>query len=108
MSGEGANHQQRQLVVAYDGRTGKQLWVRDHYGQYGQNPVVFVPHFPSAVLDYDGDGADDWVVCSENFYGIINVRENKDLVGIVSLGDLSQSEPDDAGDALQGISQPSH
>jgi len=36
------------------------------------------------------------------------VDDNDKLVGIVSLGDLSQSEPDDAGDALQGISQPSH
>ncbi len=87
MSGEGPDHQQRQLVVAYDGRTGKQLWVRDHYGRYGKNPVVFVPHFPSAVLDYDGDGADDWVVCSENFYGILSVKDNKDLVGPVVLSD---------------------
>ena len=36
------------------------------------------------------------------------VDDNDKLVGIVSLGDLAQSEPDDAGDALQGISQPSH
>jgi CBS-domain-containing membrane protein len=35
------------------------------------------------------------------------VDENDKLVGIVSLGDLAQTEPDDAGDALQGISQPS-
>jgi hypothetical protein len=87
MSGKGPDHADRQIVVAYDGRTGKQLWVRDHYGQYGKNPVVFVPHFPSAVLDYDGDGADDWVVCSENFYGIISVKDNRDLVGPVVLSD---------------------
>ena len=36
------------------------------------------------------------------------VDDSDKLVGIVSLGDLAQSEPDDAGDALQGISQPSH
>ena len=36
------------------------------------------------------------------------VNDDDKLVGIVSLGDLAQSEPDDAGDALQGISQPSH
>jgi CBS domain-containing protein len=36
------------------------------------------------------------------------VDDNDKLVGIVSLGDLAQTEPDDAGDALQGISQPSH
>jgi hypothetical protein len=87
MAGKGPDHADRQIVVAYDGRTGKQLWVRDHYGHYGKNPVVFVPHFPSAVLDYDGDVADDWVVCSENFYGIISVKDNRDLVGPVVLSD---------------------
>lgn len=87
MSGEGADHERQFLVAAYDGRTGELLWVRNDYGLYGSNPVVFVPHFPSAVLDYDGDGADDWLVCSENFYGIISVRDNKDLVGPVVLSD---------------------
>jgi outer membrane protein assembly factor BamB len=87
MSGEGADHERRYLVAAYDGQTGKQLWVRSHYGLYGTNPVVFLAHFPGAVLDYDGDGADDWLVCSENFYGVINVRANKDLVGPVVLSD---------------------
>lgn len=87
MSDEGPNHERRFLVVAYDGKTGKQLWVRDHYGNYGTNPVVFVAHIPGAVFDYDGDGADDWLVCSENFYGIISVKENKDLVGPVVLSD---------------------
>jgi hypothetical protein len=87
MSGEGPDHERRNLVVAYDGRTGKQMWARGHYGSYGKNPVAFVAHFPSAVLDYDGDGADDWLVCSENFYGIIDVKRNKDLVGPVVLSD---------------------
>jgi len=87
MSGEGPDHERRFLVAAYDGKTGKQLWVRTDYGRYGTNPVVFVAHFPGAVLDYDGDGADDWLVCSENFYGIIDVRNNKDLVGPVVLSD---------------------
>ena len=87
MSGEGPDHERLYQVAAYDGRTGKQLWVRSHYGFYGKNPVAFVAHFPSAVLDYDGDGADDWLVCSENFYGIINVKENKDLVEPVTLSD---------------------
>lgn len=71
--------------MAFDGRTGKQLWVRDHYGLYGKNPDAFVAHFPSAVLDYDGD--DDWVVCSENFYGIISVKDNKDLVDPIVFSD---------------------
>ena len=87
MSGEGTDHERRFLVAAYDGRTGKQLWVRTDYGRYGTNPVVCVPHFPSAVLDYDGDGADDWLVCSENFYGVIDVKHNKDLIGPVVLSD---------------------
>lgn len=87
MSGDGPDHERRFLVAAFDGQTGKLLWVRNHYGMYGTNPVVFAAHFPGAVLDYDGDGADDWLVCSENFYGIINVRENKDLVGPVVLSD---------------------
>ncbi|TMQ34701.1 MAG: hypothetical protein E6K70_06255 [Planctomycetota bacterium] len=87
MSGKGPQNEDRYIVVAYDGRTGKQMWVRDHYGRYGKNPVVFVPHFPSAVYDYNGDGADDWLVCSENFYGIINVKDNRDLVGPVVLSD---------------------
>jgi outer membrane protein assembly factor BamB len=87
MSGEGPAHERRQLVAAYDGRTGKQLWVRNSYGRYGTNPVAFVAHFPSAVLDYDGDGADDWLVCSENFYGVLNVKENRYLVGPVVLSD---------------------
>jgi hypothetical protein len=88
MSGDGPEHERRYLVAAYDGETGKQLWVRNHYGFYGKNPVVFLAHFPSAVLDYDGDGADDWLVCSENFYGIINVKDNKDLVGPVVLSNV--------------------
>ena len=33
------------------------------------------------------------------------LNREKRLVGIVSLGDLSQCEPDDAGDALQAISK---
>jgi hypothetical protein len=73
MSGEGHAHERRHLVAAYDGRTGKQIWVRSHFGLYGKQPVAFMAHFPSAVLDYDSDRADDWLACSENFYGVINV-----------------------------------
>jgi hypothetical protein len=87
MTGTGPDHALCHRVAAFDGRTGKLLWARDHYGRYGTNPVKFVPHLPSAVLDYNGDGADDWVVCSENFYGIISVKDNKDLVGPVVLSD---------------------
>lgn len=87
MSGENAKGERTFLVAAYDGKTGELLWVRSHYGAYGENPVVFVAHFPSAVLDYDGDGADEWLVCSENFYGILDVVANKDLIGPVVLSD---------------------
>jgi CBS domain-containing protein len=34
------------------------------------------------------------------------VDRNKGLVGIVSLGDLSRNDPEDASEALQAISQP--
>jgi hypothetical protein len=49
--------------------------------------VIFAAHLPTAVYDLDGDGADDWLVCSENFYGIISVKDNRDLVGPVALSD---------------------
>jgi outer membrane protein assembly factor BamB len=75
----------RPLVVAFDGKTGEKLWVRDHYGNYGPNPVIFAAHLPTAVLDFDGDGVDDWLACSENFYGIISVKENRDLLPPVVL-----------------------
>ena len=77
----------RPLVVAFDGKTGEKLWARDHYASYGPNPVVFAAHLPTAVHDLDGDGADDWLVCSENFYGVISVKDNRDLVGPVVLSD---------------------
>jgi hypothetical protein len=83
----GPGRKPRELLVAYDGRTGKQLWERDHYGHYGKNPVVFRPHFPSAVVDYTETGVDDFLACSENFYGIIGVKDNKDLVGPTVLSD---------------------
>ena len=85
--GEGSYQGRQPLVVAFDGKTGRQLWVRDHYSHYGTNPVSFAAHLPTATFDYDGDGSDDWVVCSENFYGIISVKDNRDLVPSVVLSD---------------------
>jgi hypothetical protein len=67
-------------IVAYDGKTGKMLWQRDGYGSYGTVPVKLVMHHPTAVYDYNKDGADDLLVLSENYYGIIDVKNNKDLV----------------------------
>src|SRR5947209_13410440 len=67
--------------------SGQRLWVRDRYASYGPNPVVFAAHLPTAVHDLDGDGADDWLVCSENFYGVVGVKDNRDLVGPVVLSD---------------------
>ena len=83
--GEGSYSGRRPLVVAFDGKTGAKLWMRDHYASYGPNPVIFAAHLPTAVHDLDGDGADDWLVCSENFYGVISVKDNRDLVGPVVL-----------------------
>ena len=85
--GEGAYQGRRPLVVAFDGKTGAKLWMRDHYASYGPNPVIFAAHLPTAVHDLDGDGADDWLVCSENFYGVISVKDNRDLVGPVVLSE---------------------
>jgi len=85
--GEGSYQGRRPLVVAFDGKTGERLWTRNHYASYGPNPVVFAAHLPTAVHDFDGDGADDWLVCSENFYGVISVKDNRDLVGPVVLSD---------------------
>jgi outer membrane protein assembly factor BamB len=85
--GAGSYQGRRPLIVAFDAKTGQRLWTRDHYAFYGENPVVFAAHFPTAVLDFDGDGSDDWIVCSENFYGIISIKDNRDLVGPVFLSD---------------------
>jgi outer membrane protein assembly factor BamB len=82
---DGPYQGRRPLVVAFNGKTGRRLWVRDSYGGYGPNPVVFAAHLPTAVHDFDGDGAEDWLVCSENFYGVISVADNRELVGPVVL-----------------------
>jgi hypothetical protein len=82
---DGSYQGRRPLVVAFDGKTGKRLWARDRYGSYGPDPVIFAAHLPTAVYDLDGDGADDWLVCSENFYGVVSVKDDRDLVGPVVL-----------------------
>ena len=70
----------RDALVAFDGRTGRQLWLRDHFNTAGRT-TKFVLHIPAAVYDYDRDGADDLITLSENFYGVISVKDNRDLVG---------------------------
>jgi outer membrane protein assembly factor BamB len=85
--GEGSYQGRRPLVVAFDGKSGKKLWARDHYANYGPNPVIFAAHLPTAVHDVDGDGADDWLVCSENFYGVISVKDDREIVKPVVLSD---------------------
>jgi hypothetical protein len=82
---EGVKPGRLPLVVAYDGKTGERLWSRDYYGPQKTDAAFFAAHLPTAVWDHNSDGADDWLVCSENFYGVLNVKENGDLVGPVNL-----------------------
>ncbi|MSU34816.1 MAG: hypothetical protein EXS36_06835 [Pedosphaera sp.] len=74
----------RDAVVAFDGRTGEQLWLRDYYNVDGRT-TKFVLHSPAAVFDYNHDGSDDLIALSENFYGIISVRDNHDLVEPIDI-----------------------
>jgi CBS domain-containing protein len=59
---------------------------------------------------YDDDSLDEAAQCMEDLQvrRLPVISREKRLVGIVSLGDLSQCEPDDAAEALQSISQPTH
>ena len=66
-------------VVAYDGRTGKAIWTRDYLGPNRTPATSFVLHLPTAVHDMDGDGADDLIASSENWYEVISVKDNRTL-----------------------------
>ena len=66
-------------VVAYHGRTGKKLWERDYLGPKRIPSTLFVLHLPTAVLDLDGDGGDDLIASSENWYEVIDVSKNRSL-----------------------------
>ena len=66
-------------VVAYDGRTGKPIWNRDFLGPNRTPATSFVLHLPTAVHDMDGDGADDLIASSENWYEVISVKDNRTL-----------------------------
>lgn len=64
-------------VVAYDGR---ELWRREHFGSYGDRGTIFALHTPTAVCDYHGDGVDDFLAQSENFYNIVDGRTGEDFI----------------------------
>jgi len=74
------------IEVAYDGRTGQELWRRDSYGVSSGVPQLVRFGYPCAVYDYDGDGAEDLIVSAGNYYGVISVKDNRDLVPPVTLG----------------------
>ena len=67
-------------VAAYDGRTGAELWRREHFGSYGDRGVKFALHTPTAVLDYHGDGSDSFLAQSENFYNIVEGATGRELL----------------------------
>ncbi len=82
----------RNGVVAYDGVTGNRLWLRDDFhaqtagGSQGV-AVKFVLHIPTAIYDYNSDGADDLLAASENYYGIVSVADNRDLTPLQIFSD---------------------
>ncbi len=80
-------------LFAFDGKTGKQLWRRPAFGFYDKVPYKFDLHIPTAVYDYDKDGVDDLITLSANFYGIIDVKNNKDLVDPMAKPFMSDTIP---------------
>lgn len=66
-------------VVAFDGTSGKRLWMRDYLGPERVPSTSFVLHLPTAVHDVNGDGADDLIASSENYYEVISVKDNRSL-----------------------------
>ncbi|MCC7265396.1 MAG: VCBS repeat-containing protein, partial [Candidatus Latescibacteria bacterium] len=66
-------------VAVYEGRNGRELWRREHFGFYGERGVKFALHTPTAVLDYDGDGTDDFLAQSENFYNLVEGTTGREL-----------------------------
>lgn len=79
-------------VAIYNAATGEELWFRDHFEKeasfYGKEAQVkFVLHVPTAVYDYNGDGADDLVAASENFYGILDIASQQPLTPITVFSD---------------------
>jgi hypothetical protein len=74
-----------EMIVAYDGKTGKEMWRRDYYGPKKEPATKFMLHIPTGVVDVDGDGAEDLLADSENWYGVISVRDNRDIVPAMTI-----------------------
>jgi hypothetical protein len=74
-----------EMVVTYEGKTGKEMWRRDYYGPKKEPATKFVLHIPTATIDVDGDGADDLLADSENHYGIISVKDNRDITPAMTI-----------------------
>ena len=72
-------------VVAYEGSSGKALWMRDYLGPNRVPSTKFVLHLPTAVSDFDGDGADDLIASSENWYEVISGRDNRSLTANTAI-----------------------
>ena len=72
-------------VVAYQGATGRQLWMRDFLGPERIPSTKFVLHLPTAVYDVDRDGADDLIASSENWYEAISVKDNRSLTPTTTI-----------------------
>ena len=67
-------------VVVYNGRDGREIWTRDYLAPTRSAATTFVLHLPTAVVDADGDGADDLVASSENHYAVISAVDNREIV----------------------------
>ncbi len=74
-----------EFIAAYDGKTGKEMWRRDFFGPKREPATKFMMHIPTAAIDADGDGADDFLADSENWYGIISVKDNRDIVPAMTI-----------------------
>lgn len=76
---------ENEFVVAHDGTSGKQMWRRDFFGPKKEPATKFMMHIPTSAIDVDGDGADDLLAASENWYGVISVKDNRDIVPAMAI-----------------------
>jgi hypothetical protein len=70
---------ENEFIAIYDGKTGKEMWRRDYFGPKKEASTKFLMYLPTAAYDVDGDGADDLLANASNFYGIISVKDNRDI-----------------------------